>query len=112
MIKNFDTFVLESNNRIIDEDVTIVIRKNNDEIKNKLEEIGYKETSTPFAGRVFPYLCVRNTFRKIGGERPCYSGVAEDAPLFKINDTIDCGDNEELFFKLARLLFNINAHMM
>lgn len=111
MIKNFDSFVNEKNNKIIDEDITVVIRKNNDEIKNKLEEIGYKECSTSFR-KDFPYLCVRNTFRKIGGERPCYSYVGENAPLFELNDVIDCEDNDVLFLKLAKLLFNLTAHMM
>ena len=109
MIKTFDSFILERNS-IIDEDVTIVIRRNDPEIQQKLEEIGY--VADYVKPDRLPFLSVTNTFRKIGGKRPCYRDVAEDAPLFKLNDVIDCGDNEELFLKLARVLFNLNAHMM
>lgn len=82
------------------------IRKNTPELRNKLEELGYKPSYPIFQyPEVFKHIAACNFF----GSK--YYGVSDDElschgeiiDVIKNGGIIDCGDNEELFLALSAL---------
>lgn len=71
------------------------IRKNTDNIRNRLKELGYYCN---------PYLGWHNLFTCVFGVNSVYSLDDDDINgLKEIDDLIDCGTNEELFLAIAAL---------
>lgn len=71
------------------------IRKNTDNIRNRLKELGYYCN---------PYLGWHNLFTCVFGVNSVYSlDDYETNGLKKIDGLIDCGTNEELFLAIAAL---------
>lgn len=71
------------------------IRKNTDNIRNRLKELGYYCN---------PYLGWNNLYTSIFGPTSIYSLDDDDINgLKEIYDFIDCGTNEELFLAIAAL---------
>ena len=75
------------------------IRKNTDKIREKLESIGY--ISDMFYKGELPYLHVYNYPGPF--ETPLLYGEYDDNTTLSTK-TIDCGENEELFFALASMI--------
>ena len=82
------------------------IRKNTFELRNRLEELGYKP-SYPIERhpQVFKNIAVCNFFGSryygVSDEEASRPGNIDDA--IKNRGMIDCGDNEDLFLALAAL---------
>lgn len=71
------------------------IRKNTDNIRNRLKELGYYCN---------PYLGWHNLFTCIFGIISVYSWYDDDINALKERDVlVDCGANEELFLAIAAL---------
>ena len=82
------------------------IKKNTPELRNKLEELGYKPSYPIFQyPEVFKHIAACNFF----GSK--YYGVSDDElschgeiiDVIKNGGIIDCGDNEDLFLALSAL---------
>lgn len=82
------------------------IRKNTLEIREKLEELGYKPSYPIFIyPEVFKHIAACNFFGSkyygVSDDEVSHHGEIKDA--IKNGGMIDCGDNEELFLALAAL---------
>ena len=76
------------------------IRKNTDNIRNILKELGYYCN---------PYLVWHNLFTCIFGIISVYSWYDDDINALKERDVlVDCGANEELFLAIAALRDDID----
>ena len=76
------------------------IRKNTDNIRNRLKELGYYCN---------PYLGWHNLFTCIFGIISVYSWYDDDINALKERDVlVDCGANEELFLAIAALRDDID----
>lgn len=76
------------------------IRKNTDNIRNRLKELGYYCN---------PYLGWHNLFTCIFGIISVYSWYDDDINALKERDVlVDCGANEELFLAIATLRDDID----
>ena len=85
------------------------IRKNTTEIRNKLEDLGYKPSYPIFLyPEGFKYIAVYNSFGSkyygVSDDEVSHHGEIKDA--IKNGGMIDCGDNEELFLALAALRYD------
>jgi hypothetical protein len=82
------------------------IRKNTPELRNKLEELGYKPSYPIFqCPEAFKYVAACNFFGSkyygVSDDEVSHHGEIKDA--IKNRGMIDCGDNEELFIALASM---------
>ena len=82
------------------------IRKNNLELRKKLEELGYKPSYPIFQyPEVFKHIAVCNFFGSkyygVSDDEVSHYGEIKDA--IKNRKMIDCGTNEELFLALAAM---------
>lgn len=82
------------------------IRKNTPEIRQKLEELGYKPSYPIFQyPEVFKHIAACNFFGSkyygVSDDEVSHHGEIKDA--IKNRGMIDCGDNEELFIALASM---------
>ena len=89
------------------------IKKNTPELRNKLEELGYKPSYPIFQyPEAFKHIAACNFF----GSK--YYGVSDDElschgeiiDVIKNGGMIDCGTNEELFLELAALRDDTNKN--
>lgn len=82
------------------------IRKNTPELREKLEELGYKPSYPIFIyPEVFKHIAACNFFGSkyygVSDDEVSHHGEIKDA--IKNRGMIDCGDNEELFIALASM---------
>lgn len=82
------------------------IRKNTPELRNKLEELGYKPSYPIFIyPEVYKYIAACNFFGSkyygVSDDEVSHHGEIKDA--IKNRGMIDCGTNEELFIAIASM---------
>lgn len=79
------------------------IRKNTPELRNKLEELGYKCSSLRCDRSCLYTASYLNVYHSVHPE------WLDNKDICKTND-IDCGDNENLFLAIAALRDDIDIH--
>lgn len=81
---------------------SVLIRKNTPELRQKLEQIGYKKDYLYSCNKDLPFLRIINTESRIGGMYPCYTDCSVNPDIMSYCGITDCGDDEEMFLELAK----------